>query len=388
MSHAPDDTICTVCLSEEEIRHLCQEQETPCVSLFLPIHRSGHTAKDMSHRLHTLVDTVAKKLSLYGLNDRAVTQFLAQLRSHADSAWEMPEDAQSVGFFLSPSNFSHLYVSAELKEKSVVAKQFHLTPLLHLLMRPAGGYMLAASKGKVRMIHITPGHAQEMNVKNMSISLEEFTARTERQEREIQSHGSTEGAIHGHGGGKDLEKKEAQRFFADVGSCIDEALNGLHDPLALVGTEEDIGMLKSAIRYPHLAQEFLHGNPDDMPVGKIAMELYPLLESYWEGAEKSALEWMGTQMAEEKASTDLAEIVQAARGGKVDELLVKKGGEQWGHIQGEGSDVSFAEEHDEGSSELLSDAAVHTIRNGGKVLAIDPSMMDDDLQAAAVLRYA
>jgi hypothetical protein len=82
-------------------------------------------------------------------------------------------------------------------------------------------------------------------------------------------------------------------------------------------------------------------------------------------------------------------VLPAASYGRVDQLFVAVGVQQWG-IFNPGVSTATVDLHAEpelGDEDLLDAAAVHTLLNGGTVYAVEPGQVPDQAQLAAVFRY-
>ena len=88
-----------------------------------------------------------------------------------------------------------------------------------------------------------------------------------------------------------------------------------------------------------------------------------------------------------RRSTDGASILQAAAIGKVQHLLVQRGGQMPGHAQrilGLGLGEGYAYRN----ADLVNAATVEVLRHKGLVWLLEPEQMPDAVVMAAVMRYA
>ena len=90
-----------------------------------------------------------------------------------------------------------------------------------------------------------------------------------------------------------------------------------------------------------------------------------------------------------RTSTDIKEVVSAAYYGRVEQLFVAVGVQQWG-IFNPGISTATVDIHSEaelGDEDLLDAAATHTLLNGGTVYAVEPEKVPNQALLAAVFRY-
>jgi hypothetical protein len=83
----------------------------------------------------------------------------------------------------------------------------------------------------------------------------------------------------------------------------------------------------------------------------------------------------------------VGDVVLAARDGRVDVLFVAIGIRIWGTLAAESRTVEAAAEQMNGTDDLLSLAAIHTILNRGTVYPVAPTDMPDHGALAAVFRF-
>ena len=147
-------------------------------------------------------------------------------------------------------------------------------------------------------------------------------------------------------------------------------------------------LYQEANGYQHLVDEIIH--TENMGVIKpqeLHESAWKLAEPYYTQQKQSAIEHYHELAGTGKASTDLQEAVSAAYYGRVDQLFVAVGLQQWGHFDPQNNQVQIHNEPEPGDEDLLNSAAVQTILNGGTVYAVEPGSVPDDAPLAAIFRY-
>ena len=81
------------------------------------------------------------------------------------------------------------------------------------------------------------------------------------------------------------------------------------------------------------------------------------------------------------------EIVKAARYARVETMFLPASGEVWGRFDEAKDQVTVRGTPEAGDADLLDQAAVDTLRNGGAVFTLSREDLPLGAQAAAVLRY-
>lgn len=77
----------------------------------------------------------------------------------------------------------------------------------------------------------------------------------------------------------------------------------------------------------------------------------------------------------------------AAYYGRVEELFVAVGVQQWGTFNRDTNTIEIHQEAEVGDDDLLNSAAIQTILNGGTVYAVEPEKVPAEAPLAAVFRY-
>ena len=109
----------------------------------------------------------------------------------------------------------------------------------------------------------------------------------------------------------------------------------------------------------------------------------PLLQQKRAKAKDQYRQSAGTGLT----SRDIAEIVGAARSGRVKVLFVTRGVQQWGTFDPEAATVQLSDAREPGHEDLLDLAAMETFLNGGTVYTEDRDDMPDESTVAALFRY-
>jgi hypothetical protein len=88
-----------------------------------------------------------------------------------------------------------------------------------------------------------------------------------------------------------------------------------------------------------------------------------------------------------RAATAVPEIVKAARFARVDTLFLPDHGQAWGRFDESRDEVTVRGTPEAGDVDLLDQAAVDTLRNGGAIFTLSREELPLGAPVAAVLRY-
>lgn len=351
-------------LSAEGVRKLVQTPG-PCVSLFLPTARFGPATLSGPARLRELVAQAADRLSEQGADQKQAEELLAPVRELMgdEPFWQRQSDGLAV--YSAPGHFAHFRVPIAFPEEAAVGEAYRIRPLLPMVSADGVFYILALSQKSVRVFQATRQTVGEMDLPGLPRSLEEAIPQEEMQ-RYGQAHstGRTSAAFHGQGNEADYDKAALERYFRAVDAPLTAALGNGTAPLVLACVGYYRPMYTQASRYPHVWQRVVEGNPDGRSAAQLHDAAWPLVSDHFAAREQRYLDRYREQAGTGRTVTGLAEVLAAARDGRVDTLIVEAGAD--------------------GSNEL-DRAIAETLRHDGTV--VSPAEADLGGEPAALLRY-
>lgn len=369
-----------------------------CVSIFMPAYRGGPESQQNSIRFKNLLREAKERLQVNGLRELEAEKLLdpAQEFLMNSSFWKNQSDGLAV--FISSDMFRYYRLPFSFDELVVVTDHFDIKPLLPLLTRNGQFYVLALSQNEVRLLQGSQYNVSEIELKELPNSLAE-ALRYDEYEKEMQLHTGTEGTretgprtdraaiFHGHGVEKDEFKEKIQRYFQQINKGLHEFLREKKAPLVLAGVEYLFPLYEEANTYPHLIDEGITGNPEELTAKELHEKAWDIIKPIFLSEQEEAIAQYKQASHTEKASNDISEVVQAAYYGRVDLLLVAVGVQKWGTFDPDANEVHLHEEEKADDDDLLDFAAIHTLLNGGDVYAVEPDEAPDDSVLAALFRY-
>jgi len=386
-------------ISRDEIQSLIQSSgEPPCVSIFMPTLRTGDTQQNPI-RFKNLLRAAEEGLEQWGLRDGEATTLLAPARRLMDDRifWGHLDDG--LALFRSPAVFKTYRLPLELRELSVVEDRFHLKPLFSLLMEDGHYYVLALSLKSIRLILATRHEAREIDLGDAGDLAKSF--------REVMSGLTRRFALESPAGpgavgrsriyprhsiGEDDLKAEIREYFQVVDDGLaDPALDiDRQAPFVLAGVEYLLPRFREASRLPHILDEGLTGNPDDLSAEELRDKAWDIVEPVLLAARRRAAERCVELLGTGRASAQLEEILPAACDGRVDTLFTARGVRVWGtYDPGERRVEPQVDQQSQapGSEDLLDRAAVETFQRGGTVYAVERQDVPGGYALAAIFRY-
>lgn len=364
-------------LLREDFETLLADHGGPCVSLFLPFPHPGLEMRQGPVRLRNLLREAQERLLGHGLLPAEAGALLAPAKDlvEDEAFWQQAGDGLAI--FCSADIFRTFRLPLLFRERIVVGRRFAIKPLLPLTSGHGTFYILALSQNQVRLFAGRQHSVREVELTGVPRSLAEALGDQETTEM-LQSHtaspagrGSRPAIISGGGAGQESVKVELLRYCRQVDHGLRHFLSGRTAPLVVAGAAPLPSIYREASSYPYLLEDEIPGNPEHRSAWELHDLAWPIVSPRFEEARKSAVERFSELMGTGKASADLAEVVPAARGGRVDVLFVP-------------GDEKEATAMDE---ELLEAAAMFTLRNGGTTYEVEAAQVPGGGPVAAVFRY-
>ncbi|MBD2432478.1 MULTISPECIES: hypothetical protein [Fischerella] len=380
-------------LSIDELKTLVEQPDGYCVSLYMPTIKLGAETQQNPIRFKNLMREAEEQLINSGLRAQDARDLLQPVQEiDKYEFWQHQSDGLAI--FISKNMFSYYCLPLNFAELVVVNDRFHLKPLLSLLTGDGQFYILALSQNQVRLFQGTRYSVNEIELENVPQSLAE-ALKYDTADKQLQFHTGTPQAgggdraaiFHGHGAGNDEEKDNILRYFRLVNEGLQELLKNQQTPLVLAGVEYLFSIYKEANTYPHLMDEGVTGNPDELKAEELHSLAWKIVQPYFEQAQQADAVRYQELAGTGQTSNNIKEIVPMAYYKLVDTLFVAVGVQQWGHFTPDENQVELHQHKEIGDEDLMDFAAIHTLLNGGTVYAVEPQAVPDNTPIAAVFRY-
>ncbi|MDX9835383.1 MAG: hypothetical protein RBT36_09280 [Desulfobulbus sp.] len=362
-----------------------------CISLFMPTHRAGRDTEQDPIRFKNLLRGVEERLKATGLRTPEVQELLKEPRRllEDDGFWRRQSDGLAV--FFSEDAFHLFRLPIQFKELVVVTNRFHIKPLLPLLTSDGTFNILAISENGFRLLEGTRYTVDEIDLENTPETLaatfpDGFPKKQLNFRAGAPSGGGTRAAMyHGHDPSDDM-KKHLQQWFRTIDKGVANLLGNTRSPLVLAGVDTLFPLYREINTYPHLVEEGIPGNPEEMRAEDLHPLAWALVEPMFNKERDAGLARYRQLAGSGQTTTDVSEAVLAAHHGKVSVLFVAVGVQVWGRFDPEKNQVSVHETAEPTDEDLLDFTAIQTLLKGGAVFVVAPEDVPDQALVAAVLR--
>ena len=379
-------------LSRDDLELLVRQPRSPCVSLYMPTHRSGPETQQDPIRLKKLIGRARKRLVGTGIHRRAVSEMLQPARRLLEDEAFWRHQSEGLALFLR-AGWSRCYrLPLSFDEFLVVSDRFHVSALLPLLTGDSSFFVLALSQNEARLLAGTRYDVQVVNVPGLPAGVKD-ALRYDDPQRELGSHAAERGGpgarviLHGQGIGGEVQKERLGRYLQAVEAAVRRSLREQHAPLVLAGVKYVRAMYRDVNTYPHLLETGISGSPDRASCEELHTRAWALVQPQLTRDRDDAMAAYRQALGTGRATDSLEEILMAAEAGRVGVLFVPTGTHVLRAANGR-ADVARPEgEQELGERDPIEEAVVRTMLTGGTVYAVPDDEMLNRSAIAALFRY-
>lgn len=342
-----------------EFQDLLAVDTTPRVTIVVPIdHTDG---RQDAITIRNLVKRAASLLEDRGTDPRAISELLGPAPDVVRAAHPLPRSVPAVAMFIAPGHQQLIPLITATPESVHVADEFYVVPLVESL-DSIHCFVLTISRGGCRLWRADRWRIAAVNLPDAPGALSDIT-RFRDLERQLQLHQSARGGaiFHGQGIDEDVELEPVRTFLRAVDAAARAGVRDDTAPLLLVGP----GRLPAIYRSVSAWRDFLpaiEAHPDGLDGRDLQAKAAAAVNTMAGERTTRLLDQISSLESVGKASTDPAEVEQAAYDGRVRTLLF---------------DPRSAD------SVRTNLGIVKTVRSGGEALPV----VGADTTLAAVFRY-
>ena len=382
-------------LTRADLDDLARQNDASAhVSLFLPTHRLGSEDRTDPVRWKNLLTSTESALADRGLRRGEVEELLGPARMLQEDALAWQHMSDGLAMFLRPGWHSSYRVPVSLPELATVGERFVTGPLMRVVTRDSHFLLLALSQRHVRLFEGNMQRLEELELRDVPGSLravvEAPQPRADSMARTLSSGGRGGGraVFYGYGAADgNFKKEEMHEFLRQVANGLGEYLRGESLPMVLVGLAETVAAYRAVSSYPHVLEEEVRTNPDQLGPEKLHEAAWPVIEVALDGERLRAMDRFGALHGTGQASDETAQIAEAATQGRVDTLFVAAEPWCWEQVTDGGRVVQLGTDEAFAPCEQLDRAITDTLSHGGQVYAVQAAEVAGGGTAAASFRY-
>ncbi len=255
-------------LAQEEFVRLAELRHPHAVTMYLPMDIKGkeqnrHLAQG---RLKQCLKQAATELADWEVSAEQVTKLLEPARQLLNEVQLWRNPSEGLVIFLSPdADMEYFTIPFAVEQRTYVDRHFLLSPLLPLYHNDGRYYLLELSRDYVKLFEASRFEFRDLQLeKDTPVQLEDAVGHDfEQKNLQFHSGRGTQGSIfHGHGSGKDDDKKEMVNYLRQIHEGVVKRIADAEAPLLLSCVDELAALYRKVNPYPALYEKNLGGIPN------------------------------------------------------------------------------------------------------------------------------
>jgi len=389
-------------LSKETLLDLIEEQQGRATSIYMPAYIAEPEARQNPIRLKNLVDEAEDKLKTGSMALDSIKTYLEPISNLVNDEIFWQDKSEGLAIFLDENKLVSFVLPQRFDEFVAVGESFHITPLIPIYKGNGQFYLLSLDKERPKIFEGSKYSLYKVDELDLPEDLQtlfddfyefhqhmQFHSKTRTPSPDAsQTTGAREGVFFGHGGDDIDEKAELRNYYHRFDQALMDYLDGEDAPLVLAGVDFLHPIYKEANSYPHLVEKGITRNVENMPVDELHQMAWEIVKNQYQTDVQQALNVFHSLSEKDDDTTqDIGAIVSAAYFKRINTLFLDQDAHIWGDFNPDENIVRIDEEQSVENQDLLNVAAIHTLKNGGNVILLEPNKMPDGTDAAAILRY-
>jgi hypothetical protein len=373
------------------LQELLAVAESPCLSLYMPTHRTHPENLQNPVRFKNLMkDLEASLLTKYSKDEiEKYLQPLLEITS-GDGFWNYTSEGLAI--FSSPGYSKAVDLATSPKEMAIVADSFHTKPIQHYLQSTDRFHVLAINRHDIQLFEGNRHSLVEIELHPLVPTSMTDALGEEKTDKHstVASYGGTGASMHhGHGGKKEEVDIDSERYFRAVAVSVAEHYSkptGI--PLLLAALPEYHHLFHQVNKNPLLQEDGIKINPTAVSLDKLAEMAWEIMEPEFLKKQEELVSRYHQSKANGLGSEDIKEVAVALVEGRVDTLLIEADRIIASRITNlVTGNVQNKDINNPRVDDLLDDMSELAIRMGGQVTVLNPDQIPSESGVAAIFRY-
>jgi hypothetical protein len=381
-------------LTKELIKELLAADQAPCLSIYMPTHRTHPENLQDIILFKNLVRQMKESLLQKYSADEA-QKHLDHLEILADdnNAWNHTFNGLAV--FSATGLFKVVGVHKSFEELAMVADSFHTKPLWQYLQSLDHFHLLGLTLHDIRLFEGNRHSLTEveLNAETPKTITEALGDELTDKHTTVSSYGGSGGesspSHHGHGDRNEETEKDAERFFRVIANTIYEQYSKPTGwPLILAALTEHHNLFQKVNKNPLLLTNGIIINPSSVSTDKLAKMAWEIMEPEYNLKLENLVARFEQARANGKGSDDYKEVAVAAVEGRVDTLIVEA--DRIIPVRITNLVTGNTQKKDMTNpkvDDLLDDMGELVMKMGGQVMVLPTGKMPSETGLAAIFRY-
>ena len=325
----------------------------PSVSIYTSADHTGTRTDADRLRLRNLTKQARERLLGDGVNPAQADALLADALDLATDETAWPGGPSGLAYFADESGAHTFWVDTSMPELVVVGDRLYLRPLYSALHDEPPVWALALDSNHTRLFKLDHASIEEVELPAGTALSMADDMKYDLHEESLQYHtvpgatpegvspGSNAAMFHGHGGSKDADKMQRQRFTQELSRGVVETIGAQSaEPLVMLGVDYLVEDFRAVTAYSHVAPEEVIGATDYLSPAEVRRKVLAVLAPRLAARVQADVDEYDSLAGTGRVSSDASEIVAAAAAGRVKTLLMDDSSGPWGWFDRETFDVT------------------------------------------------
>lgn len=381
-------------LTDEAFERLVNAKGSPCMSIYLPTHRTApDNQKDRIH-FKNLLEAAKLKLPEFSDNEDGTTSE-SNLLAPAEALlkdrdfWQHQSDGLAV--FLTPDGAEVYRLPHRFQNEVRVDDHLYINPLIPLVQSMSRFLLLAISQNECELYEGDRDSLRPVPVEDLPSDMKSATGWTHQpglnlhssQKKPQSRSGDATAVFHGHF--EDETKEALKQYFHFVDEALHDVVAKRRLPLVFAGVDYLFPIYQDVNTYNRLVEESVEGNFDEhrTSIDDLHAEAWAVFSRHLEKNRAELFDRYHEANGANRATSDMAIALSAAKNGLIDTLIIPDQAQMYATITASDRDGEAANDtvHD-----VLDVLAIDTLTNSGQVFAVEADQMPPDCCLLAILR--
>lgn len=373
---------------------LLMEDEALRASILLPTDPAEPTRRGDRTRYRDLLRAIEQQAAADGFDAKVVARVLRPAYDLLEDPPFWAHPGHGLAVYSAPQHLATFRLPYPVAERAALGVHALITPLVPLIAEDRAFFILALSRGAVRLLRGARDGVDEVALPAaVPPDLDALLAGDvyETEHRYVAgppgARGRPGAIFYGQG------DAGTARIAQDRAYC-DRIDRGLRDvagfgeaPLVLAGDEALLATYRQVTTHPQVLAADLAGNPEHLGAADLHARAWPLVAAQLRAERERASDRFRALLGTGLASDEPAEILRAAHGGRIDTLLLRPDEAIWGTFDPATGGLRAHAARQPGDEDLVNLATVQTLRHEGLVQALDRARIPGQGPLAAIFRY-
>jgi len=381
-------------LTKEIIKDLQSKEGSPCISLYMPTHRSHPENLQDPIRFQNLTKelkaSLLKKFSAIEVN--TLIEPYEALSANSEF-WN--HTYEGIAIFSSNHLFMEFNLQVPVQEMVISADSFHTKPVRDYLQSMDRYHILGLSNEEARLFEGNRHSLSEIELpadfpKKITEALGEELTEKHTTVASYGGVGSQSSSMHhGHGAKKDEVDTDAEKFFRVIANNVHETYSKPAAlPLILAALPEHHNLFRKVNKNPFLIESGITVNPSSVPPEKLKDLAWEVFEPEYIARIKKMTGKYESAKANDLGSDSIDKVARAAKDGRVDTVFLETDLIIPGKlsINGKGN-IKKGNMDNPDVDDVLDDIAELVAQMGGEVVMLPKEKMPSQTGLAAIFRF-